>query len=118
MENIIEKLYDIVIVVDSLEKNEKQLLLQEIDTQLNNINNNIILIKNKLLSLHLLKDGEPGKTQQTMDLNERRQYIVERSIFPYYWAINNRIYELDEVKLDEVEKKLDNGELFEIIKTP
>lgn len=113
MSTIVEKIYDMFIILDALNDHEKNIIENQIAPYLDDIDKNINLIKDKLISVDSYKTDTDtnNKINDAINIDRRRQKIIERAIFPYYWTLNERINQLPNEKISEMEKILDRYDL-------
>ncbi|XWV26556.1 putative orfan [Tupanvirus soda lake] len=83
MEEIISKLQDVNTLMSLLDDEEKIKFENEALKKLTIINNVIDELHNEIMSLKLSKEK-----CDDLELQNKKERIISKSLFPYYWALN------------------------------
>ena len=128
MDLILEKLNDIHIIINLSDEETKKHIMEKLNEQLEEISQNIDSVKNKLLQLSLYNNELATNIAQSIDINDthasdteisdteisdKRQQIIEKATFSYYWIFKERINQMNNEELFDTEEKINSGKWFE-----
>lgn len=99
MEEVIEKLTNINRLIEILEKEDKDKFEGENSKQLNELEIIVNDLGKKLLEYNFSEE----RYYKNM-LEKRKENIIVKNLFPYYWMMNQMVADLNYLDLCELEK--------------
>ena len=99
MNEIISKLEEINLLVGALEYHDKTKFSNEIAIDINNLNEIIYSIENKLFECKLSEEKCAA-----IELANRKEKIIIKQLFAPYWIIHEKINSMDSDQLTKLEK--------------
>lgn len=98
MEEIISRMENINIIINCLNDDDKKFFNEESAINIKNMENIVVSLENLIKNFNI-----PNDKMSMINLNNLKNKIIMKNIYPYYWTMHNILNNMPEDELNKIQ---------------